>query len=191
MTALAEVSRLTPTHRAGRPAAHRPVGFIGAPLEYGRHASYLGLGLAAERDDDGEIHRLHGLRRGRVVEIRFPVGDLESATWLLCAFPKFKTVLGRAGGMPAEVAAAIGDVPVVAPIWNGLMLQGGEDGLIALRRGESSLPHAFLHDLWLLERIAGNLGLLPIPAGDLAEVALPVTLPSAPAFPSPRVALAG
>ncbi|SDO55702.1 hypothetical protein SAMN04515671_1320 [Nakamurella panacisegetis] len=152
----------------------------------GRHVSHLGLGLAADRDEWGTVRRLHGLRHGRKVEIRLPDDDVESVTWVLCALPKFKTVLGS-GALPTDVATAVGDVPFLAPIWNGLQLQGGEDGLIAVRVGESSLPDAFLHDLWLLERIADNLGLLPIPAGDLGLVAPPVTWPSRPV----AVALAG
>ena len=170
-----------------RPAAHHSSAHPSVGGGHGRHASYLGLGLTADRDENGAVRRLHGLRRGRMVEIRLPGDDVESSTWVLCAFPKFKTVLG-AGALPTDIARAIGDVPFLAPIWNGLLLQGGEDGLVAVRLGESSLPDAFLHDLWLLERIATNLALLPIPAGDLRQVPLPVTLPSRPAHP---VALAG
>ena len=130
------------------------------------------LGLQTEFDEFNEGSRMFGLRSGRMVEIRFPVGDYESATWILAPAPRFGMVLGS-GPAPAVIAAALGDIPVVAPIWSGLLIRGSELGLVALRSAPSSMPEGFLHDLWLLERIATVLALLPLPAGNLAAEPIP------------------
>ena len=150
------------THAAFRPA---PTGH--------REPSYLNLELEADTDVDGAINRLSGLRCGRIVEIRFPEQDFESATWILASSPRFSTVLGEWAALPVSIADAIGDVPVFAPIWHGLSICGGDFGLVARRGAESPLPHAFMHDLWLLERIAQRLQLMPVPAGNLAFESMP------------------
>jgi hypothetical protein len=138
-----------------------------------RGSSFLNLGLDCAMDAHGAVNRLSGLRCGRVVEIRFPAADYESATWVLASAPRFETVLGDWATLPASIALAIGDVPVFAPLWEGLRIRGSDLGLTALRRGVSPLPHAFMHDLWLLERIVERLDLLPVPAGDLRHEPLP------------------
>ena len=138
-----------------------------------RRPSFLNLGLDCATDAQGAVNRLSGLRCGRIVEIRFPAADYESATWVLASAPGFQTVLGDWATLPASIALAIGDVPVFAPIWHGLRIRGSDLGLTALRTGVSPLPHAFMHDLWLLERIAERLHLLPVPAGDLRHESLP------------------
>ncbi len=135
--------------------------------------SFLNLGLDCATDAQGAVNRLSGLRCGRIVEIRFPAADYESATWVLASAPRFETVLGDWATLPASIALAIGDVPVFAPIWRGLRIRGSDLGLTALRTGVSPLPHAFMHDLWLLEHIAERLHLLPVPAGDLRHEPLP------------------
>ena len=138
-----------------------------------RPASFLNLALDSGTDAAGAVDRLSGLRSGRMVEIRFPMGDYESVTWVLAAAPRFETVLGAWSTLPAGIAEAIGDVPVFAPIWHGLLLRGSELGLVALRSPDSPLPHAFMHDLWILDRLADRLGLLPLPAGDLRHEPIP------------------
>ena len=143
-----------------------------------RGPSLLHLGLDCATDARGAVNRLSGLRCGRMVEIRFPAADYESATWVLASAPRFETVLGDRATMPASIALAIGDVTVFAPIWEGLHIRGSDLGLIALRAGVSPLPHAFMHDLWLLERIAERLHLLPVPAGDLQHEPIPGALAS-------------
>ena len=140
--------------------------------------TFLNLGLESDTDVIGTVNRLSGLRHGRMVEIRFPSGDYESATWVLASSPRFETVLGEWAALPVGIAEAVGDVPVFAPIWHGLRVTGSELGLVAVREVASPLPHAFMHDLWLLERIAQKLGLLPLPAGNLWREPIPASLPT-------------
>lgn len=158
---------LAPLHATpGRPA------HAGIPPQPGR-GSYLGLGLETQTAEGGQINRLSGLRNGRIVEIRLYSGQIESATWLLTCAPAFDVVLGGWSTIPRFLADAIGDVPVTVPIWQGLHLYGSDAGLVAVRSADAPMPQAFMHDLWLLERIAARLGLLPLPAGDLAAVPIP------------------
>ena len=134
--------------------------------------SYLGLELTSELDADGTVRRLHGLRRQGMVEIRFPDGVTESVTWLCVTTFPFRCRLG-ALDMPRAIADAIGDVPLSVPIWQGVEICGSPVGLVARRRRGSSMEHAFLHDLWLLERIAANLGAPAVPVGDLTDEPAP------------------
>ena len=158
---------------AERPAAVRPR----RTRPTGAHRrvegpSFLGLELTSELAPDGTVRRLHGLRRRGMVEIRFPEGDIESVTWLCVATLPFRCQLG-APDMPRAIAEAIGDVPLSVPIWQGVEIRGTDIGLVAQRRRGSSMEHAFLHDLWLLERIAANLGAPVVPVGDLAFQSIP------------------
>ena len=138
-----------------------------------RPATFLDLGLHSTADAIGVVNRLSGLRNGRMVEIRFPADLDESATWVLAPAPRFETVLGARATLPTDIAEAIGDVPIFGPIWHGLRIRGSELGLVARRSPGTPLPHAFMHDLWLLERIAARLGLLPLPAGNLRDEPIP------------------
>src|SRR3954447_24654398 len=99
-----------------------------------RSASFLNLGLDCSADAQGTVNRLSGLRCGRIGEIRFPAADYESVTWVLASAPRFETVLGNWATLPASIAPAIGDIPVFAPIWNGLCIRGSDRGVTAVRR---------------------------------------------------------
>ena len=156
---------------AARPTATRRIRPTGAHRR-AEGRSFLGLQLTSELDADGVVRRLHGLRRQGMLEVRFPTGGTESVTWLCVSTMPFRSVLG-AGDMPPAIAAAIGDVPLAAPIWQGVEIRGSAMGLVAERRRGAPLEHAFLHDLWLLERIAAHLGALALPVGDLADEPIP------------------
>lgn len=167
-TMLAEHPTAASRTRRSRPTgAHRRV----------EGPSFLGLELASELGTDGTVRRLHGLRRQGMVEIRFPGDDTESVTWLCVSTLPFRCLLGAAD-MPRVITQAIGDVPLVAPIWQGIEIRGTDIGLVAVRRRGSTMEHAFLHDLWLLERIAGRLGAPAVPVGDLSGEPVPGAMPA-------------
>ena len=142
------MSTLLAARSASTSVHHRP--FPRRPTGAHRHAaapSLFGLGLASETAVNGSLQRLHGLRRGAMVEIRFPVDglpvaaapvgsfpvDVESATWLCVASMPFRCILGATVAVPRAIAAAIGDVPLAAPIWQGVELSGSAVGIVAVR----------------------------------------------------------
>lgn len=157
---------------AARPTSPRRLRPTGAHRR-AEGRSFFGLELTAELGTDGAVRRLHGLRRQGMLEVRFPTDGTESVTWLCVSTMPFRFLLGGAGVLPPAIAAAIGDVPLAAPIWQGVEIRGSAVGLVAERRRGAPLEHAFLHDLWLLERIAAHLGALAVPVGDLAGEPIP------------------
>ncbi|MEV4512156.1 hypothetical protein AB0K00_24695 [Dactylosporangium sp. NPDC049525] len=111
------------------------------------------------RVEDGARVHLSGTRGGFHVEIRFDGGAM--VTSVRAAVPRLQALGNTAGafvpdtGTPPAAVAVLRRAGEAGAIWRDVRVEGGPDGLVAVRRsGLSRYPH----DLWLLERLAAALG---------------------------------
>jgi hypothetical protein len=109
--------------------------------------------------EDGAHVHLRGVRGGFPVEIRFDGGAM--VTRVRVAVPALQAIGNAAGafvpdaGTPPAAVAALRQACEAGGDWRDVRIEGGPDGLVAVRRsGLSRYPH----DLWLLERLAAALG---------------------------------
>ncbi len=98
---------------------------------------------------------MSGERQGRRVELRQEQGLSELI--LHASVPEFEAK-ARGGRFTAKdgagnAAAVLRGLPA-SERWNGVTVQGGPDGIVVTRKGDSG---AWLCDLWLVERLAEEL----------------------------------
>jgi hypothetical protein len=67
-----------------------------------------------------------------------------------------------AGSAPPEVESLIAGLTTSAPTWSDTRITGGPDGIVATRDAIDGIENSWAYDLWLLERIAERLSLVPL-----------------------------
>jgi hypothetical protein len=115
----------------------------------------------------GYATELSGTRHGRPVALRMGVfprihGGGYNEVQLKVPVPQFRlheqdgrpTV--ESGGTP-ELAGMLAALASAAKVWRKLEVEGGLEGILA-RRPVTAHPQGYLYDLWLIERIAEQLG---------------------------------
>lgn len=109
-----------------------------------------------------------GVRHGRPVHVRFgevPRVGTTTAVWVGVATPPFVAhgdggTLRAADGAADGAAGASAVLSSLEPagVWHRMAVHGGGDGVLVSRQVERRAPQAWIHDLWLAERIADAVG---------------------------------
>ena len=76
------------------------------------------------------------------------------------------TLRSTGDGSPA-LAALIGELSGSPETWSDARITGGPEGIVAARDALDGLENSWVYDLWLLERIAERLELVPLPEARL------------------------
>jgi hypothetical protein len=148
----------------------------------------IGLSAVAVPMRGGTAAAYQGTRHGRVVHVRTgQVGRPSravSAVWVGVVSPAF-TGAGTDGRVsidagPESVADSLATLSVAPRVWDRVTVGGGPDGTIVAREVSTRVPQAWIHDLWLAERLAHVCGdpVLPPPGGTYWD--LPYGVPSEP-----------
>ncbi len=64
---------------------------------------------------------------------------------------------------PAELEALITGLTTSKTTWSDTRITGGPEGIVASRDAIDGIENSWAYDLWLLERIADRLALVPLP----------------------------
>ena len=160
------------------------------PADYGEEMSYdegwagTMLGLKSRISDSTNLLEPHvywGVRGLGQVFIRVgPDEKIEGGTTLMSnkhiraitvlrvASPDFQ-VASEDGTLrlrtpaPAELDALIAPLTTSKTTWSDARITGGADGIVASRDAIDGIENSWAYDLWLLERIAEHLSLVPLP----------------------------
>jgi hypothetical protein len=133
------------------------------------------LGLGEEREisqatTDMAATEFSGTRHGRRVALRMGVvpsawrerGANEVEVQAAVAPFRVRADDGRLvaePGAPPEVEELLADLAPAPEVWRDLVVEGGPDGILARRPiTMKANPQGYVYDLWLVERLADQLG---------------------------------
>jgi hypothetical protein len=164
---------------AVRPADYGPTG----DMPYNEGWAGTMLGLKARMSDSTNVLEPHvywGVRGLGQVFIRVgPDEKIEGGTTMLSNrhvraitvlrvdAPSFQIrsddgTLRVAGAAPAEIEDLVTRLATSVPTWSDTRITGGPDGIVASRDAIDGIENSWAYDLWLLERIAERLALVPL-----------------------------
>ena len=165
---------------AVRPADYGPSGDM--PYDEGWAGTMLGLkSRISDSTNVLEPHVYWGVRGMGQVFIRVgPDEKIEGGTTLLSnkhirqitvlrvASPEFQIhsdggTLRLGSPAPAELEALVRGLSTSGSTWSDTHITGGADGIVASRDAIDGIENSWAYDLWLLERIAERLALVPLP----------------------------
>ena len=87
-----------------------------------------------------------------VLRVDAPTFDVESDNGAL-----------RIADAPAAIHELVAALSPSVPTWSDALIAGGPDGIVAARGALDGIENSWVYDLWLLERIAERLALVPLP----------------------------
>jgi hypothetical protein len=74
----------------------------------------------------------------------------------------YKGTLRVVGAASSELETLIAGLTTSAPTWSDTRITGGPEGIVATRDAIDGIENSWAYDLWLIERIAERLGLVPL-----------------------------
>ena len=115
------------------------------------HQTFIRLGMIGDADSPGIGFRK--LRFITAIRVKAPSFELNAADGALEAGDE----------APAGVHKLIGGLSPSPDVWHDLRVVAGDKGIVASRAGVDDPLGSWPYDLWLLERLATELGAEPLP----------------------------
>jgi hypothetical protein len=114
------------------------------------HQAFIRLGMIGDEDSPGI-----GFRKFRfITAIRVEAPDFE--------LNAAEGALEAGDEAPAAVQKLIGGLSPSSDVWHDLRIVAGDKGMVASRGGADDVLGGWAYDLWLLERLATELGAEPL-----------------------------